>query len=138
MAASMSSPGEAPGLSLYAIADPSGATVAEIVLPPGYRLVTAVDSPRAHRLGEACDVEDHTPCDVNVSVGYAQEIVEAEGLSVPAFDRLVAEGWDTPADVVAALQAVQGAASPSAAAELVEVIGYVEAATAPPPAPGAD
>lgn len=128
MAASMSSPGEAPGLSLYAIADPSGATVAEIVLPPGYRLVTAVDSPRAHRLGEACDIEDHTPCDINVSVGYVQELAEEDGLAVPAFDRLLAEGWDTPEDVVEALRAVQAAAPEAHQAEIAEVIGYVREA----------
>lgn len=83
---------------------------------------------RAHAVGEACDVDDHTPCDINVSVGYAQEIVEAEGLSVPAFDRLLSEGWDTPADVVAALRAVQDAAPEANRAEIAEVIGYVETA----------
>ena len=129
------------GNTLYLITDAHGEPVAGLELADGYALapVAMPSAPaRTHALGEACDVEDHTPCDVNVSVGYAQEIVEAEGLSVPAFDSLVADGWDTPADVVAALRAVQGAASQSAAAELAEVIGYVEAASASAPAPAMD
>lgn len=116
------------GVTFWAVEDARGETVAEIALPPGSRLVRGAETPRAHTLGEACDVEDHTPCDVNVSVGYAQELVEAEGLSVPAFDRLVAEGWDTTADVVEALRAVQSAAPEANQAELAEVIGYVQAA----------
>ena len=116
------------GVTFWSIEDARGERVAEIALPPGSRLVPGVAAPRAHTLGETCDVEDHTPCDVNVSVGYAQELVEAEGLSVPAFDRLVREGWDTTADVVDALRAVQSAAPEANQAELAEVIGYVETA----------
>ena len=114
--------------TFYAIAGPDGETVAELALPSGYRLIGAEAEARAHRIGEACDVEDHAPCDINVSVGYVQELAEAEGLAVPAFDRLLAEGWDTPEDVVEALRAVQAAAPEAHQAEIAEVIGYVREA----------
>lgn len=89
--------------------------------------------PARHPIGEQCEPEDHTPCDINVSVGYVQELVEAEGLAVPAFDDLLANGWRTTGDVVAAIEAVAAAVPPAAREEVAAVLGFLQDALLPPP-----
>jgi hypothetical protein len=86
------------------------------------------NDPGLRHIGDSCEPEDHAPCDVNVSVEYVRELIEAEGLRVPAFDRLYARGYQSLGEVVSALEAVQ-AAHPPTAAEVGAVIGYLREAT---------
>lgn len=87
----------------------------------------AID-PTLHHIGDECEPENHAPCDVNVSVEYVKELLEAEGLRVPAFEQLYARGYQSLGEVVTALEAVQ-AAHPPTAAEVGAVIGYLREAT---------
>ena len=90
---------------------------------------SAADGGTTHYLDEACTPQDHHPCDVNVTVGYVEQLTEQEGLDVPAFRELLREGYRDDAQVVAALQAVREAAPTAELREEIDAaIGYVAAA----------
>lgn len=106
-------------------APPAGARVYQVTEPGEEAPDVEPIADRPHYVDEACDIEDHRPCDLNVAVGYVAELVEAQGLTVPAFQTLLQEGYQSDEQVYAALEAVKAAATGKGPAEIDQVLGFL-------------